>query len=102
MSDASDKMRQRAALCEHPFGTMKRWFGWDHFLVRGLEKVRGEMAQQVTCYNLRRPMTIFGIKGLIAICKERRHQSQEQSDGSGVFVLFSLPIRLQQALLRPF
>jgi hypothetical protein len=34
-------MRQRAGLVEHPFGTLKRWFGWDHFLVRGFEKVGG-------------------------------------------------------------
>ncbi|WP_207788022.1 transposase, partial [Candidatus Thiosymbion oneisti] len=33
------RMRQHAGLVEHPFGTLKRWFGWDHFLVRGFKKV---------------------------------------------------------------
>jgi len=36
MQGAGAVMRERAGLCEHPFGTLKRWLGWDHFLVRGL------------------------------------------------------------------
>ncbi|WP_176722338.1 transposase [Candidatus Thiosymbion oneisti] len=35
-----EKMRQRAGLVEHPFGTLKRWFGWDHFLVRSYNLIR--------------------------------------------------------------
>jgi hypothetical protein len=35
-------MRLRKQLCEHPFGTIKRWFGYTHFLLKGLEKVRTE------------------------------------------------------------
>ena len=37
-----EKMRLRKQLCEHPFGTLKRWFGYSYFLLNGLEKVRGE------------------------------------------------------------
>ncbi|TKA90782.1 transposase [Halopseudomonas bauzanensis] len=37
-----ERLAQRNELVEHPFGTLKRRAGWDHFLVRGLEKVRGE------------------------------------------------------------
>lgn len=29
------RMRQRAGLVEHPSSTLKRWLGWEHFLVRG-------------------------------------------------------------------
>jgi hypothetical protein len=36
------KMKLRKQLCEHPFGTIKRWFGYTHFLLKGLEKVRPE------------------------------------------------------------
>lgn len=32
------KMRQRKALCEHPFGTMKRAWGYNHFLVKASPK----------------------------------------------------------------
>jgi hypothetical protein len=50
----AERMRQRSGLVEHPFGTLKRWFGWDHFLVRGFEKVGGEMSIMVLGYNLTR------------------------------------------------
>jgi transposase len=73
MDQGAEKMRQRAALCEHPFGTLKRWLGWDHFLVRGFAKVRGEMALLVHCYNFRRVLSLFGVAGFIAICRARRH-----------------------------
>jgi hypothetical protein len=36
------KFKLRKALAEHPFGTIKRWFGYTHFLLKGLEKVRCE------------------------------------------------------------
>jgi len=74
-------MRQRAALCEHPFSTMKRWLGWDHFLVRGFKKVRGEMALLVNCYNLRRLFTLFGVVRFMALCEERRCQMEGQHHG---------------------
>ena len=104
MSDSSGKMRQRAAICEHPFGTMKRWLGWDHFLVRGFEKVRGEMALLVTCYNLRRLLTLFGVNGFVAICEERRRkrQAQEQQAINGLSALLHVLIRVPQALRRRF
>jgi uroporphyrinogen decarboxylase len=51
-------MAQRASVVEHPFGTLKRWFGWDHFLVRGFQKVGGEMALMVLGYNLTRVINI--------------------------------------------
>ena len=60
--DGKAMMRQRSALAEHPFGTMKRWLGWDHFLLRGFDKVRGEMALYVFGYNFRRVLTILGIE----------------------------------------
>jgi hypothetical protein len=36
------KFKLRKELAEHPFGTIKRWFGYTHFLLKGLEKVRTE------------------------------------------------------------
>ena len=36
------KFKLRKTLAEHPFGTIKRWFGYTHFLLKGLEKVRTE------------------------------------------------------------
>jgi hypothetical protein len=44
MQNSKGIMRQRSALVEHPFGTLKRRAGWDHFLMRGLEKSQGEFS----------------------------------------------------------
>jgi hypothetical protein len=38
MQNSKGIVRQRGALVEHPFGTLKRRAGWDHFLMRGLKK----------------------------------------------------------------
>ena len=95
MDNAEEKMSQRAGICEHPFGTMKRWLGWDHFLVRGFEKVRGEMALLVNCYNLRRVLSIFGVEGFIAICQARRRCREKAGECAGFFApLRALPRRL--------
>src|SRR5205823_9911823 len=42
MQDAGELMRRRSGIVEHPFGTIKCRAGYRHFLVRGLNKVRGE------------------------------------------------------------
>jgi transposase len=80
MQDSAAKMRERAALCEHPFGTLKRWLGWDHFLVRGFDKVGGEMALLVQCYNLRRLLSIVGIDEFIALCRQRQQDRQAAAE----------------------
>ena len=69
--EGRERMRQRASLVEHPFGTLKRWFGWDHFLVRGFEKVRGEMALMVLGYNLTRVINILGLQAFRDYCARR-------------------------------
>jgi hypothetical protein len=52
-------MQQRKELAEHPFGTIKRAMNQGYFLLRGLEKVRGEMSLTTLAYNLRRVITIL-------------------------------------------
>jgi len=52
---------------------MKRNLGWDHFLVRGIEKVSGENALIMFSYNFRRLLNLIGIalfKKLIIALKE--------------------------------
>jgi len=41
---AKDIVKKRGSIVEHPFGTIKRTLGWDHFLVRSKKKVLGENA----------------------------------------------------------
>jgi hypothetical protein len=64
-------MRLRAGVAEHPFGTLKVWCGWTHFLVRGLTKVRGEFHLLATCYNFKRVLNILGIEAFRAYCQQR-------------------------------
>ena len=58
--------RQRAALVEHPFGTMKRGMDQGYFLLKGLTKVRGEFCLTVLAYNLNRVLNLVGVPRLLA------------------------------------
>jgi hypothetical protein len=60
-----DIMKQRKCLAEHPFGTLKRAWGYGYFLMRGLDKVRAEVSLAVLSYNMKRVMNIMGTKALI-------------------------------------
>ena len=55
------KMRVRRQTVEHPFGTIKYWMGWTHFLTKTLAQVRTEMSLHALAYNLKRVMRILGI-----------------------------------------
>jgi transposase len=68
-----EKKRQRCALCEHPFGTLKLWCGWTHFMTRGLEKVRAEMSLLMLCYNFKRVLNIMGLSAFRTYCLLRRY-----------------------------
>jgi transposase len=59
-------MRQRRETVEHPFGTIKLRMGAVHFLLKRLQKVRGEMALHVLAYNLTRVLNILGVQPLMA------------------------------------
>jgi transposase len=63
----ADMMRRRKALVEHPFGTLKCRAGYRHFLVRGLQKVRGEWSLMALCYNFSRVLRILGLERWLAI-----------------------------------
>lgn len=60
--------RQRSALVEHPFGTLKCRAGWNHFLVRGLRKVRGEWSLMALAYNFTRALNILGLQAFRDCC----------------------------------
>ena len=60
--EAKEKVKQRGSIVEHPFGTIKRTLGWDHFLVRGKRKVGGENALIAFTYNFKRVLTILGVE----------------------------------------
>lgn len=64
-------LKKRSQLVEHPFGTLKHRAGMHHFLLRGLEKCRGEFNLMVLCYNFTRVITLFGADALRAYCEQR-------------------------------
>jgi hypothetical protein len=80
-------MKRRAALAEHPFGTLKVWCGWLHFLTRGLEKVRAEMDLLMLSYNFKRVLNILGVEAFRAYCLQRKAR---RGRDSGLFFLFFL------------
>lgn len=53
--------KKRGSIVEHPFGTIKRNLGWDHFLVRSKKKVQGENALIMFTYNFKRLLNLIGI-----------------------------------------
>ena len=60
-----DAMAIRSCTVEHPFGTIKAWMGYSHFLMRQLKNVRTEMSLHVLAYNLRRMISIMGVAALM-------------------------------------
>lgn len=58
---------KRKELVEHPFGTIKRNFGYTYFLLKGIDKVRAEFSFICFTYNLKRVLNIFSVKELIAL-----------------------------------
>lgn len=60
-----DAMRLRRQTAEHPFGTLKLWMGYTHFLTWTLPKVGTEMSLQVLSYNLKRMINLLGVGVLL-------------------------------------
>jgi Transposase DDE domain len=61
-----DILDRRRETVEHPFGSIKQWMNQGAFLMRGLEKVRGEFSLTALAYNLRRVLNIVELPKLIA------------------------------------
>jgi transposase len=66
LRDNPQKYSLRQTIAEHPFGTLKRGMNQDHFLMRGLEKVKTEMSLSVLAYNMKRAFNILGVLAMIA------------------------------------
>ncbi len=57
--------KRRQAICEHPFGSIKRHWGYTHTLLKGLQKVNGEMNLIMFCYNFLRSKNILGFEKML-------------------------------------
>jgi transposase len=58
-------MRQRKALVEHPFSTLKQAMGSTHFLMRRLPNVKAEMSLHVLAYNMKRAINVLGAQKIL-------------------------------------
>ena len=66
LDEEPERMRVRRSTSEHPFGTLKLWMGHTHFLMRGLEHVGTETSLHMLVYNMKRAISILGVKPLLA------------------------------------
>jgi hypothetical protein len=66
MAAQPEKFKLRKTLAEHPFGTIKRWFGYTHFLLKGLVKARTEWSLTTLAYNLKRVLNLVSFEKLMA------------------------------------
>ncbi len=62
--------KRRQSIVEHPFGTIKRQWGYNYTLMKGLEKVQAEVSLIFLSYNIRRTINILGIDGLMELLKK--------------------------------
>lgn len=66
MRECKGKYRERKSIVEHPFGTMKRQWGFDHIMTKKyIERATADVGLIFSCYNLRRLISILGIPALI-------------------------------------
>lgn len=65
MKQQPEVYAQRKSLVEHPFGTIKFWWGQGAFLTRGLSSVQAEVSLSALAYNLRRALNILGVETLL-------------------------------------
>jgi len=75
---AKDIVKKRGSMVEHQFGTIKRTLGWDHFLVRGKDKVSGENALIMFTYNFKRILNLIGIELFKKLCIAIKNNDLEQ------------------------
>jgi len=59
--------KRRGSIVEHPFGTIKRHFGYTYFLTRGLQSVNSEGSFIFFAYNLKKLINILGTRKLVGI-----------------------------------
>jgi len=60
-----DYYRKRQAIVEHPYGTIKRQWGFSYILTKKyIKRAEADVGLMFTAYNLRRIMNILGIKVL--------------------------------------
>jgi transposase len=63
----NDIYKRRGSIVEHPFGTIKRHFGYTYLLTRGLPSVNAEGSLIWLAYNFKRLINILGTIKLVEL-----------------------------------
>jgi transposase len=58
-------MNIRRYMVEHPFGILKTWMGWSHFLTKRQDNVSIKMSLHVLSHNMKRLINMFGVGMLL-------------------------------------
>jgi len=58
-------LRKRNTIVEHPYGTVKRWYGAGFLLTKGKVKAAAEMGLSFLAYNFRRVVNLIGVNGIM-------------------------------------
>ncbi len=72
LKDNPTLYRKRAAMVEHPFGTIKDWNGRRDLLCRGLELASAETRLSGFAYNFKRVLKLIGMDGLMTELRGRQ------------------------------
>ena len=88
--------KQRKEIIEHPFGTIKRSWGFNYTLLRTKIKVAAEFALIYCAYNLRRLISILGVNDLIVALKSPKYATSPIFDYRSDFMsaLFLKPFKI--------
>lgn len=62
--------KKRKQLAEHPFGTIKRSFGFTYFLTRRTENVKTESLMHFLVYNIKRVINTVGVEKLVEVLQK--------------------------------
>jgi hypothetical protein len=79
MKGTSEMMKKRSGYVEHPFGTLKFRAGMHHFLMRGLEKCRGEFSLMAVSYNFTRVLNIIGVQAFRDYCAQLLRNNEKRT-----------------------
>jgi len=66
-----NEYKMRGSMVEHPFGTIKRQFGYTYFLTRGLESINTEASLICLAYNFKRLINIVQVRKLLGLIKDK-------------------------------
>lgn len=61
----SKAYNRRNQIVEHPYGTIKRYFGYTYFSRKGLANVNAEVSSFCFAYNLKRLLNIFSTQKIV-------------------------------------